>query len=200
MGNNQPNDNHEYHRLCQQVEAGRLFHFLPFWGPIPTSGKKPGKGVLCQWWYAPFSLAGKSYHTAEHYMMAQKARLFSDARIEQRILDSNDPSEAQYLGRKVAGYQDDVWASARFDIVVEGNRHKFAQNPALRDYLLSTGDSILVSANPTDRIWSIGYDEDHPAVCEPSCWRGANLLGFALMRVRAELRLEIALHPTPRPL
>ena len=70
--------------------------------------------MLCQWWYAPFSLAGKSYHTAEHYMMAQKARLFGDTQMEQRILDSKDPSEAQYLGRKVAGYRDDVWASARF--------------------------------------------------------------------------------------
>lgn len=179
--------NPDYLHLCKQLATGQQFAFLPFWGPIPTSGVKAGKGALCQWWPAPFTLSDGTYHTAEHYMMALKARLFGDHAMAQRILDSRDPSEAQYLGRKVTGYQDAVWEAARFDIVVAGNRHKFTQHPLLRDYLISTGEAILVSANPTDRIWSIGYAEDHPAVSDPLRWRGANLLGFALMRIRAKL-------------
>lgn len=33
---------------------------------------------LSQWWPAPFTLDGVRYATAEHWMMAGKARLFND--------------------------------------------------------------------------------------------------------------------------
>jgi conserved hypothetical protein, ribA/ribD-fused len=177
----------DYEQLCRRIDAGERPDFLPFWGPIPSSGKTPGKGCLCQWWPSPFTLDGKTYHTAEHFMMAGKARLFGDANMEQRIIASRDPSEAQYLGRKVQGYDDALWCQHRFAIVEKGNWLKFSQHRELAQYLLATGSTILVSANPTDRIWSVGYDEDHPAILTPHSWRGANLLGFALMSVRARL-------------
>ena len=41
------------------------------------------------------------YKTAEHYMMAAKARLFNDAEMEKEILKAATPNQAKALGRKV---------------------------------------------------------------------------------------------------
>ena len=67
----------------------------------------------------------------------------------------------------------------------EGNRAKFAQHPNLRRFLLDTGNRILVEASPVDKIWGIGLAQDDPRAQNPLQWQGLNLLGFALMKVRA---------------
>lgn len=72
--------------------------------------------------------------------------------------------------------------------MVAGNLAKFDQHPALRAFLLATGQRVLVEASPVDRIWGIGLNRDDPAAGEPGRWRGLNLLGFALMQVREALR------------
>ena len=73
-------------------------------------------------------------------------------------------------------------------IVEEGSFHKFGQNAELLNYLTSTGDLVLVEASPVDRIWGIGLAADDADATNPPQWRGDNLLGFALMRVRQRLR------------
>ncbi len=73
-----------------------------------------------------------------------------------------------------------------------GNLAKFGQHADLREFLLTTGDRVLVEASPFDRIWGIGMGPNNPAALRPSAWRGQNLLGFALMEVRERLRHEIA--------
>jgi predicted NAD-dependent protein-ADP-ribosyltransferase YbiA (DUF1768 family) len=78
------------------------------------------------------------------------------------------------------------------ELVVQGNLHKFGQDAALKAHLLSTGDDVLVEASPTDRIWGIGMAASNPDAKNPSKWRGQNLLGKALMEVRARLRYGAA--------
>jgi ribA/ribD-fused uncharacterized protein len=65
---------------------------------------------------------------------------------------------------------------------------KFGQHPALRDFLLGTGDRVLAEASPYDTVWGIGRSADEPEARHPARWRGLNLLGFALMDVRSSLR------------
>ena len=86
------------------------------------------------------------------------------------------------------GFDDAVWQRERYGIVVEGSVHKFASDPALRAYLLCTGDRVLVEASPLDRIWGIGLAADDERALDPARWRGLNLLGFALMEARERLR------------
>ena len=68
------------------------------------------------------------------------------------------------------------------------NLLKFSQNQNFKDFLLSTGDKILVEASPYDRIWGIGMLETDNRAENPLLWNGENLLGFALMEVRDQLR------------
>ncbi|MEZ4680734.1 MAG: NADAR family protein [Caldilineaceae bacterium] len=154
----------------------------------PAQGQPIGKWCLSQWFPAPFVIDDVTYPTAEHFMMAEKARLFGDEATLAQILAAPHPGAAKALGRQVQGFDDALWAEQRFDIVVRGNQGKFGQNKALHTYLRNTDDKIFVEASPTDTIWGIGLAETDQRVHDPRQWRGSNLLGFALMQVRAELQ------------
>ncbi len=121
-------------------------------------------------------------------MMAKKAELFGDQEILAKILKCKSPAEAKKLGREVKNYVDTVWLENRYEIVKQGNFHKFSQNPDLKTFLLNTKDRVIVEASPVDSIWGIGMAEDHKDILKPKAWKGLNLLGFALMEVRDELR------------
>ena len=117
-------------------------------------------------------------------MMAEKARLMGDRETRALIMNTDDPREIKKLGRKVRNFDSRLWDSHKFDIVVNGNYHKFSQNPEMRDFLISTAGKVLVEASPYDDIWGIGLEASHPVASDPSKWKGTNLLGFALMAVR----------------
>jgi ribA/ribD-fused uncharacterized protein len=161
--------------------------YLCFWGHRPTAGGSLGKGCLSQWWPAPFTLDDKTFATAEHYMMWRKATLFGDTGTAARILRADHPAQAKDLGREVRDFDNATWEQARYDVVVAASTAKFGADPALRAYLLATGDRVLVEASPTDRVWGIGRTADDPAARDPRRWRGLNLLGFALMAAREAL-------------
>ncbi len=176
--------------LVGRVRAGERIKYLCFWGHRPLPDGRLGPSCLSQWWPSPFTVAGVEYRTAEHWMMAGKARLFEDPDAERRVLAAAHPAEAKKAGRLVRGFDETVWERERFRIVVEGSVHKFASDPALRTFLLNTGDRVLVEASPVDRVWGIGLAADDEAAGDPERWRGPNLLGFALMAARERLRAD----------
>jgi ribA/ribD-fused uncharacterized protein len=172
--------------LTAAIAQGWRPEFLFFWGHTARSSGI-GKHVLSQWWPAAFSLGGVSYASAEHFMMAEKARLFDDATTRDAVLAASKPGAAKALGRTVAGFDGRRWMEHRFDIVVRASLAKFGQNADLRGYLLETGNKVLVEASPVDRVWGIGLAADDARAQVPAEWKGLNLLGFALMRARATL-------------
>ncbi|MFF9014462.1 NADAR family protein [Streptomyces sp. NPDC014870] len=174
--------------LTQQVRRGEKVKFLPFWGHRPRPDGQLSASCLSQWWPSPFEVDGVRYATAEHWMMAAKARLFGDPEAERAALSSRTPAGAKKAGRLVRGFDDSVWERERFGIVVEGSVHKFGSDEALRAFLLGTGGRVLVEASPLDRVWGIGLAAEDPRATDPSRWRGLNLLGFALMEARERLR------------
>ena len=157
--------------------------FVFFWGH-EDRGKGLTKVCLSQWYQCPFVVEGQYYNCAEQYMMAEKARIFGDEEIRQQILAEYSQMAMKKLGRKVRNYDDEIWKEKRFDVVVKGSIAKFSQNEKLLDFLLSTGNNILVEASPKDTVWGIGLDESSPEAIQPRKWKGENLLGFALMEVR----------------
>jgi ribA/ribD-fused uncharacterized protein len=175
--------------LVALEEAGALPELLLFWGHTPRKGGA-GEWCLSQWYPAEFHVDGVRYATAEHFMMAGKARLFGDAAAEERVLASDDPAEAKSAGREVRGFDEDTWAAHRFALVVTGNTAKFREHPVLGGVLVRTGSRVLVEASPYDTVWGIGLPASRPEAASPSRWRGLNLLGFALMDVREALRAQ----------
>lgn len=177
--------------LLTTLDTGQRPKYLYFWGHQRSKSGDITASCFSQWWVAPFVIDGITYATAEHWMMAQKARLFDDNEdVFQRIIAAKTPAEAKSLGRQVHGFDDATWDTQRLDIVVRGNFAKFSQHPELRDFLLHTKDRVLVEASPVDRIWGIGLAADDERAQNPRRWDGLNLLGFALMEVRDKLGVE----------
>jgi ribA/ribD-fused uncharacterized protein len=174
--------------LCAHVAQGGQPKYLHFWGHTPATDGSITKACFSQWFEAGFELDGIDYRTAEHFMMAGKARLFADQAALQRILAAPTPGAVKAIGREIVGFDNGVWLEHRWDIVVDANLAKFSQNARLKQLLLGTGERILVEASPLDTIWGIGLAADHPDAANPMAWKGLNLLGFALMDVRDQLR------------
>ncbi len=176
--------------LRHAVARGGKAKYVFFWNDKPAKDGSITPSCFSQWYSAPFSIDGHFFPTAEHYMMAEKARLFGDDEAFQRILKTRQPGAAKSIGREVRGFNNEKWVQHRFDIVVAGNVAKFEQNPALGEFLLSTSRRVLVEASPVDRIWGIGFESSAPQATNPLLWRGLNLMGFGLMEVRARLVLD----------
>ncbi len=174
-------------QLLAAEAAGEQLEFLPFWGHTSPGDGRIGAHVLSQWFPHPFTHEGVRYRTAEHFMMAAKARLFGDEDRLASILDAESPGEAKRLGREVQDFSSDVWDRECVAIVRTGSIAKFASTLEMRSYLVGTGSRVLVEASPSDRIWGVGIGHPSPAIEQPSQWRGRNLLGFALMQARAVL-------------
>ncbi|MFP2959750.1 NADAR family protein [Myxococcus sp. 1LA] len=143
-----------------------------------------------QWHPSEFVVDGVQYLCAEQYMMAGKARLFGDEETLASILKSKSPKTQKALGRKVRGFDNARWEKARERIVYEGNRAKFTQSPELLKALLATAGTELVEASPMDRVWGVGLAEEDPRIHHPAKWRGLNLLGKVLTKLREDLLAE----------
>ncbi|MGK4583387.1 NADAR family protein [Kitasatospora sp. HPMI-4] len=182
-----PTDVRSHEELTALVAAGARPRYLFFWGHQPERDGRVGPGSLSQWWPARFTVDGVTYATAEHWMMASKARLFGDDQVLPKILAARTPAEAKKLGRLVRGFDEKRWAAERFELVIQGNVAKFGQDEALREYLLGTAQRVLVEASPLDRLWGIGLAASNERAAKPAEWRGLNLLGFALMEARTRL-------------
>lgn len=180
-------ENYSLENLIQSLNKKQRVKYLYFWGHRPSADGSVSKSCFSQWWNSSFIVDGNRFPTAEHWMMAQKALLFNDQDIFMQILLAKSPAEAKQLGRKVARFDQTIWEENAFKIVVEGNYHKFSQNPELKAFLIGTNDRVLVEASPVDKIWGIGMAENDPNIGNPRQWNGLNLLGFALMEVRDQL-------------
>lgn len=172
--------------LHNYLNAGNQCKYLYFWGH-QNKTKTITKSCFSQWYPATFTEENTLYKTAEHYMMAGKARLFKDEKALAKILAAEHPGDAKKIGRQVKNFEPSVWHEHRFEIVVRGNLLKFSE-PSLKDFLLNTGDRIIVEASPRDRIWGVGMSQNNDLIADPKNWRGLNLLGFALMKVRDQLK------------
>lgn len=180
-------DEEPYGPFCQWYESEFRAPFLN----LPTLSD--GSSVTRKQVHPPTSLSKPEIYTfnsTEQYMMAHKAQLFcpKDLTWRDRILATKCPRQQRALGRLVPNFNDEVWKQCRFEIVKWGNYYKFTANEELKKLLLDTGESLIVEASPTDKIWGVGYGaQNAPKNMEK--W-GLNLLGKVLMFVRKTIKGE----------
>lgn len=188
--------------LAEDPRRNAEREFIFFWGHKHTGKEAVSNAVFSQWWMeasgtkgavTQFSEDVDTYVCAEQYMMAAKAMTFEDDDTRRKILEATNPAIIKRLGREVKRFDPHVWSTVAFSVVAQGNYLKFLSNPAWKEYLLATGDAVIVEASPYDTIWGIGQSVDAARKAkvdlkDVSQWKGDNLLGFALMEVRAEIR------------
>lgn len=144
-------------------------------------------GYLSNWYMSDFVIDEIEFSSMEKYMMYQKAVTFQDLRIAQQILNTNDVAQIKAYGRQVSHYEEVLWNGIRQIVVYQGLIGKFSQNPSLKKRLKETGDELLAECAVHDKIWGIGLSMNDPARFDIHKWKGENLLGFTLMKVREEL-------------
>ena len=180
--------NYNLEKLRKEYNAGEKLKFLFFWGYQPSKDGSISKSCFSQWWKSDFLENMDLYCCTEQYMMAGKAKLFNDEEVFEEIMKCKDPKKIKSLGRKVKNFDEEKWNKAKIDIVFKGNYLKFTQNKDLKEFLLSTGNRIIVEASPYDAVWGIKMSEKDEFVNNPLKWKGENLLGFILMEVRDKIR------------
>jgi hypothetical protein len=162
--------------------------FVFFW--------KPEEENACfgNWFPLAFSVDGIHFHTSEHYVMYHKALLMGDEEIARAVLEDPDPHSAKKWGQRVKPWSQDIWNRERCRIMYEACFAKF-QAEDMRQRLLNTGDAVLVEASPYDKIWGIGLLKTDKNARNPQRWKGLNLLGKVLMKIRQDVRYSQTLGP-----
>ncbi|MFZ7126977.1 MAG: NADAR family protein [Desulfobacterales bacterium] len=148
------------------------------------------QGPFSQWHLADITVCGRTFNCCEQFVAWSKAMLFGDALTAAKVMKSPKPREQKGLGREVEGFREDLWKCFRGGVVYTANYAKFSQHEKLKFQLLGTRGTILVEASPHDRVWGIGLSADDPKARRKSLWRGLNLLGYTLTRVREAIDFE----------
>ena len=126
-----------------------------------------------------------TYNCSEQYFMYQKCKTFNndDKRLLNNILITTSPGRIKALGRSIKNYDETIWNSIRYEVMLKGLHYKFSQNEDIKMQLLNTDKKILYEASPYDNIWGIGYNAKYAIITNPEKY-GKNLLGNALMELR----------------
>ena len=133
---------------------------------------------------------GTQFPTVEHYFQAMKAKEFKDDEIYEKIVKAKTSKAAKALGKKVKGFEKEIWDSKKDDIMRIGIRTKFVQHPELRKQLQETGERMIGEADARNTYWGIGTSQNSEKSKYPAKWRGQNRIGKILMDLRKEFQEE----------
>ena len=148
-------------------------------------------GSLClfsNYRFAPFTATnGIFYHSSEQFLHHNKAIIFNDSVSAAKILATKTPNESKSLGRNIQNFEFVRWKRHAKDIMKEGLRLKFSQNKLCYEALAATGDTTLVEASVTDKLWGAGVGLNNPDIGNQQSWQGSNWMGEVLQEVRSDL-------------
>ena len=135
---------------------------------------------LSNFYYSPIIIDGKEYATIENYFQSMKA---ADPKEAEKIRVASTPGQSKRLGRHCMMRKD--WEEIKEEVMYQGVKAKFTQNPKLRTALEETGDAWLEEGNTwCDNTWGVC----HCIKCQDKMAK--NKLGKILMRIRKELKEE----------
>lgn len=109
----------KYHNkwLIGKIEEQENIKLLFFWGHQPLKNGMITKACFSQWWVSSFEIDGIVYPTAEHWMMAGKARLFNDEITLNKIINARTAPEAKKLGREIMGFDPQKWDEEKYGLL-----------------------------------------------------------------------------------
>ena len=145
-------------------------------------------GELSPWLnfhHAPFTINNQRFVTSEHWIQFQKALLFGDSVMANKILQCDTPYEAKKLGYGVQGLDIRKWHDEGYELCLEGVRAKFHQNPSLMQMLKLTEPKLVAEAT-TDRTWGTGIHLRDSNALDRKRWSSNGWLSNMLMSIRSD--------------
>jgi ribA/ribD-fused uncharacterized protein len=133
-----------------------------------------------------FKVEGIIYCCTEQYFQRAKALFFGDYDTAHKIMDETDPHQINVLGKKVKGYQKDVWDKQAYRVLKQANVFKYRQNPPAAKALLNTGARLIGEASP-DKLYGTGIRLTSNQANDTSKWHGKNWMGKILTEIRSSL-------------
>lgn len=132
------------------------------------------------------------FTNSEQLFMYIKAMTFQDIETADRIVKEGViPKSAKDLGRQVKNFDGEQWEILRGDAMYKAIKAKFLSDEKLKEKLLNTYPKILVEGTPMDPVWGVMVHWKDDKILDEKNWRGQNLLGKVLMKVRQDLKNEI---------
>jgi ribA/ribD-fused uncharacterized protein len=139
-----------------------------------------------------FVESGIEWISSEQCFMAKKAAFFGDTEMFDAILASKTPKDAKKFGRLVKNFDSDKWSEVCFDKMYEAVYAKFSQNDDLKALILSKEyeGKGFIEGSPFDSIWGVKMDWRNSDIDNEENWKGQNLLGKVINKVREDLLNE----------
>ncbi len=136
---------------------------------------------------AKFTLHRFEYHSPEQFLHHKKSILFKNEKSAARIMAASTAAECKTLGRKVSNFDMNIWKEKCKNIMKDGLTAKFSQNRQCFKVLEASNNTVLVEASPYDKVWGAGLSIKDPNLANMQIWKGDNLLGIILEKMRKDL-------------
>lgn len=137
-----------------------------------------------------FSVDGQEYNCVEQYLQVQKARLFDDKQSEVAILGEENLAVQCEIGRNIKNFDKTQFRERSKEYAEKAMLEKFRQNVALKNALMDTGNKQIVEANAFETFWGAGLSLHNPDIHYESKWKGKNVMGTILTRVREKIKAD----------
>ena len=98
---------------------------------------------------------------------------------------ASSPFECKNLGKKIQGYDENVWKEHAEGIALKGTFEKFRQNTNITHKALVDKDIYEASV---DTLWGIGVHIKSHNVLNRNTWSGDGIMHRVYARVREQLK------------
>lgn len=167
------------HDIRKSISNNKLFNFVCF-------SQEDKMGCFSLFSSCEFKdINGLKYSSLIHFTNARKAILFGDHSAHKKIMETKDLSEIIEIGQHIKHFDREKWDKVSSKFTYEGNIYKFSQNEKLFELIfLYSLDTIFVNCDQNDPKYGNGLSIKDPNSLNPIEWKGENMLGFQITKVR----------------
>lgn len=150
-----------------------------------------GWSPLSAYYPCKFTVYDVTYRSVQQMYQALKAKHFGDLTAYRMIMKSWSANVQAEIGSTVENFNPDQWQKKSVQVMERATRLKFAQNDSERQFLLDTGNAVIVFVSQSQSYWGNGLTMDHEGNTDQSQWTGNNKLGEILMKLRDEIKAAL---------
>ena len=144
--------------------------------------------VFSNFYTTDFVLDGEKFSSVQQFYHFQKVSAAGNGDLAAKIFRSFDPVEQYRIGKGITPGIDKWDEASAEDNMEKAVGAKFVQNPVLLKALLDTKSKTLIECNPHDLVWTNGLKLTDQDAEDGTKWKGRNILGNILCRVRESLK------------